>query len=289
MTTLQPAPPTLAFPYLETLWLQVTGTLCNLTCKHCFITCGPNNRSHPVMTSEQVIEAVEEAMGAGVREFYFTGGEPFLHPEIEQLIAFVLERGPLSILTNGLLIDEARANRLAKLAAASPYSLDLRISLDGYTAEQNDPVRGRGTFDQIIAAVTRCAAAGIYPILTVTEVVPSTEATLPAFQALLTRAGIPRPRLKFLPPVRLGRETFRDRGYHREETLVEGDLLADEVFSLACGTGRMMTAKGLYPCPILIEEKEARMGDRLSEGLHPIQLRHQACYSCHAEGLRCRT
>ena len=289
MPTQQPAPPTLSFPYLETLWLQVTGTLCNLTCKHCFITCGPNNASHPIMASAQVTEAVDDALGFGVREFYFTGGEPFLHPEIEELIAYVLERGPLSILTNGLLIDAPRADRLAKLAAASPYSLDLRISLDGFTADQNDPIRGRGTFEKIISAVTRCASAGIPPILTITEVVPATEATLPAFQQLLAEAGITRPRLKFLPPVRLGREARRDRGYQEEERLVDGDLLPDEVFSLACGTGRMVTAKGVYPCPILIEAKNARMSDRLADALTPIQLRHQACYSCHAEGLRCRT
>lgn len=289
MPTQQPAPPTLPFPYLETLWLQVTGTLCNLTCKHCFITCGPNNASHPIMASAQVTEAVDDALGFGVREFYFTGGEPFLHPEIEELIAYVLERGPLSILTNGLLIDAPRADRLAKLAAASPYSLDLRISLDGFTADQNDPIRGRGTFEKIIGAVTRCAAAGIPPILTITEVVPATEATLPAFQQLLAEAGITRPRLKFLPPVRLGREARRDRGYQDEERLVDGDLLPDEVFSLACGTGRMVTAKGVYPCPILIEAKNARMSDRLADALNPIQLSHQACYSCHAEGLRCRT
>ena len=289
MPTQQPAPPTLPFPYLETLWLQVTGTLCNLTCKHCFITCGPNNASHPIMASAQVTQAVDDALGFGVREFYFTGGEPFLHPEIEELIAYVLERGPLSILTNGLLIDAPRADRLAKLAAASPYSLDLRISLDGFTADQNDPIRGRGTFEKIIGAVTRCASAGIPPILTITEVVPATEATLPAFQQLLAEAGITRPRLKFLPPVRLGREARRDRGYQDKERLVDGDLLPDEVFSLACGTGRMVTAKGVYPCPILIEAKNARMSDRLADALTPIQLSHQACYSCHAEGLRCRT
>ena len=242
-----------------------------------------------MMETEQVHQAVREAVSCGVREFYFTGGEPFLHPDIEDLIAFVLHYGPLSILTNGLLIDADRAARLSLLAQASPYSLDLRISLDGINAEQNDPIRGRGTFDRIVAAVTRCAAVGLHPVLTVTEVIPSTPDTLASFRALLTDAGVPRPRLKFLPPVRLGREERRDRGYHEDERLAEGDLLPDEAFSLACGTGRMLTAKGLFPCPILIEVPDARMGDRLSDGLHPIRLRHQACYSCHAEGLRCRT
>ena len=39
---------------LETLWMQVGGTLCNLQCTHCFISCGPQNHTHEMMTLEQV-------------------------------------------------------------------------------------------------------------------------------------------------------------------------------------------------------------------------------------------
>ena len=53
--------------------------------------------------------------------------------------------------------------------------------------------------------------------------------------------------------------------------------------------GRIVTAKGAWPCPILIEHEDARMGDTLADALQPIALRHPACYTCHVEGVSCRT
>jgi len=50
-----------------------------------------------------------------------------------------------------------------------------------------------------------------------------------------------------------------------------------------------VTANGVYPCPILIEEDGARMGSALEEALHPIRLNHPACVTCHVEGFTCST
>src|SRR5690606_18063622 len=120
----------------DTLWLQVTGTLCNLACLHCFISCGPKNHNHEMMTLEAVRDAILWGQENGVKEFYFTGGEPFMHPQIREMIEAALEVGPLSILTNGLLIDEEMAAWLGQAFRKSRYSLDLRVSLDGTTPEE---------------------------------------------------------------------------------------------------------------------------------------------------------
>lgn len=283
--------PELPLRWLDTLWVQVTGTLCNLTCRHCFITCGPNNDSHPFMSRAQVEQAVEDALKVGLREVYFTGGEPFLHPDIVALIRFVLDRAPLSILTNGVLIDQSLARELKTIFDASAYSLDLRVSLDGTTPEQNDPIRGRGTFEQIMSGVRALADAGLNPVLTITEVdeYAGDPGYREAFRNLLADAGLTRPRLKFLAPFRIGREAYRGRGYDEHELLQEGDLLEGEAEALQCSSCRMVTAKGWYPCPILIEQDEARMGDSLSEAMRTIRLDHPACYTCHVEGVSCRT
>ena len=188
--------PELELRYLDNLWLQVTGTLCNLACLHCFITCGPKNDSHPMMSVEQVREALEGALGVGVREYYFTGGEPFMHPHIFELIEMTLEQGPLSILTNGVLIDAAAAQRLRSIFDASRYSLDLRVSLDGTTAAQNDPIRGRGSYDKIMAGVRELANVGLNPVLTVTEVNGSDAAQRAEFRELLRSVGLPKTRLE---------------------------------------------------------------------------------------------
>ena len=106
---------------------------------------------------------------------------------------------------------------------------------------------------------------------------------------MLRDKGFSPPRIKLIPPFKIGREERRGGGYEAAEILEEGDLLEDEAHMLQCGSCRMVTAKGVYPCPILIEVEEARMGDKLEDGLAPIHLSHPACYTCHVEGFTCRT
>lgn len=285
------APPTLELDHLDTLWLQVTGTLCNLACLHCFISCGPKNHSHEYMSLEQVHRAVDKGARQGVKAYYFTGGEPFLHPEIDQMIELTLAHGPLTVLTNGILIDEEMAAWLAERFRTSRYSFDLRVSLDGTTRSENDALRGRGTFDKIIASIERLHSAGLNPVITVTTCHAGSggEEGRQKFYEFVRSRGIDKPRLKFLAPFKIGREERRGGGYEDWERLVEGDLIDGEAEQLQCSNCRMVTSKGVYPCPILVEHDDARMGDELEDGLEAIELRHQACYTCHVEGVSCAT
>jgi MoaA/NifB/PqqE/SkfB family radical SAM enzyme len=282
--------PMLPLVALDTLWLQVTGTLCNLACRHCFISCGPKNDSHAFMTVGQVQGALDTAGQTGLKEIYFTGGEPFMHPEIFDLIERSLLHAPLTILTNGILIDDESATRLARIFSESRYSFDLRVSLDGTTAAVNDPIRGGGSFEKILDGVGALARAGLNPVLTVTEVDDGANVgSRDAFRELLLASGLPKPRMKFLAPFRIGREERRGRAYQSYELLEVEDLLPGEENELQCSSCRMVTAKGAYPCPILIEVPDARMGDSLEDALRPITLKHRACWTCHADGVSCRT
>ncbi len=285
------AAPHLELDHLDTLWLQVTGTLCNLACLHCFISCGPKNDNHDMMSVEQVDEAIDRAVEEGVKEFYFTGGEPFMHPDIETLIERALRHGPLTVLTNGILIDEDLASWLGETFRRARYSFDVRVSLDGTTRSENDALRGRGTFEKILAGIDRLVAAGLNPVITVTTChaeLGGREGRQKFFD-LLAERGIQRPRLKFLAPFKIGREERRGGGYQDYERLRKGDLDDQARQALQCSSCRMVTSEGVYPCPILIEEKDARMGDKLDDGLKAIELDHPACYTCFVEGVTCRT
>ena len=101
--------PRVALSSLDTLWFQVGGTLCNLACSHCFVSCSPTNHTHEMMSLAEVEPYLDEGASLGVKEYYFTGGEPFLNPEMEDILCRALEYGPATVLTNGLLLDKARS------------------------------------------------------------------------------------------------------------------------------------------------------------------------------------
>jgi MoaA/NifB/PqqE/SkfB family radical SAM enzyme len=277
--------------HLDTLWLQVTGTRCNIACRHCFISCGPKVERHAVMTRAQVEQALEDAARVGCRATYFTGGEPFLHPEILDLVELALRQGPLGILSNGMLLDDATCTGLRTLDDASDYSLDLRISLDGLTAEENDPIRGKGVFAAACEGIRRLAGVGLEPALAVTTV-HAQSSSAPgrlAFLDLLKSLGVKRPRVKLIPPFLIGREAKRNAGYNPSDLLQGEDLTEESPWVLQCGSSRMVTAGGVYACPILIDHAPARMGDRLTDSLRPTALFHPACVTCHQEGFSCKT
>jgi molybdenum cofactor biosynthesis enzyme MoaA len=276
---------------LDTLWLQVAGTLCNLQCTHCFISSSPTNHAHEMMSLADVRRYLEEAERLGVKEYYLTGGEPFLNREILEIIAAALALGPVSVLTNGVLIRPETAARLRALSDASPYSLDLRISIDGTDAATNDPIRGEGTFERILAGIRVLTAAGLNPVVTVTEACEGAlsgegRARLLAF---LRQAGLTQPRLKVMPLLRLGAEAKRSRAYAEWESLMGRTLTPEEAEALQCSSCRMVTSRGVYVCPILIDFPGARMAATLAEALRPFTLSYAACFTCHEQGLSCRT
>ncbi len=287
----QVASPTVDLHSLDTLWFQVAGTVCNLACSHCFISCSPTNHTHEHMPLSQVEEALAEAVELGVKEYYFTGGEPFLNREMEAILEATLRVGPATVLTNGLLLDPERCRRLAAMAKASDYSLDLRISLDGYSAEANDPIRGEGTFARILEGARNAAAAGLNPVMTVTAVHQenaSAEGRL-RFLDLLRERGIERPRLKVLPVFQIGAEAERSGAYESWQQLAEGDAADGSWDHLQCSTCRMVTDQGVWVCPILVNEPGGLMGERLADTLGAFALDHQACWTCHVDGVSCRT
>ena len=103
--------PEVPLAHLDHLWFQVGGTLCNLECRHCFISCSPHNHSFGFLDLETVRRALDESVRLGVKEYYFTGGEPFLHPRMLDILEATLRIGPATVLTNGTLFTDRIVDR----------------------------------------------------------------------------------------------------------------------------------------------------------------------------------
>ena len=283
--------PRVALRALDTLWFQVAGTVCNLACTHCFVSSSPTNRTHDFLSLEAILPYLEEASTLGVKELYFTGGEPFLNPELESILARAINVGPVTVLTNGLLLDPSRCRRLSRLSEQADYSLDFRISLDGYAAETNDPIRGEGTFEKILQGVSNLVAAGLNPVITVTEVYEENGSVYgkERFFDLLRSLGVDKPRLKMLPVFQIGAEAERTGAYETWQRLRDSDTPDEGWGHLQCSSCRMVTDQGVWVCPILVNEPQGKMGQTLSDTLEPFALDHPACWTCHVYGVSCKT
>jgi MoaA/NifB/PqqE/SkfB family radical SAM enzyme len=89
---------------LDTLWIN-TGTLCNITCRNCYIESSPKNDRLAYIAREEAAAFYDE-IAAGelcTREIGFTGGEPFLNPQILGLLEDALACGfDALVLTNAM-------------------------------------------------------------------------------------------------------------------------------------------------------------------------------------------
>jgi hypothetical protein len=280
--------PVAPFLRLSALWIQVTGTWCNLQCTHCINASGPTDPWLRPIAPEIARNAIRKADELGVKEIYFTGGEPFLHGEILALLADALAVAPTTVLTNGTLIDPAMADRLAGLARAAAYSLEIRVSLDDTDPGKNDRIRGAGSFDKAVHAIQLLHERGLLPIVTATEITSHEHAggrgMYDRFRGFLTGLGIEKPRVKIMPVFALGRSR-RDGG----RRLTEEDLEGFDRGTLQCSESRVLADGGVYACPILAGLPGARLSDGgLEASFRDAPLYHPSCVTCHETGMTCK-
>lgn len=286
---LEPAPvPMAPFLRLSTLWIQITGTWCNLECTHCINASGPKEPWLRPLDGVTIRRAIDEAENVGVKDIYFTGGEPFLHREILPLLDRALAVAPTTVLTNGTLITERMAEHLAALAAQTRYSLEIRVSLDDPDRGRNDRVRGAGAWTRAVEAIRRLDAQGLLPIVTATEILtaesPQRESLYQRFRDFLAGLGVEKPRVKIMPVFPAGRLAGRAVSRLTEEQLDGFDRSL-----LQCAEARVVADGGVYACPILAGLPEARLSDgRLADSFRPAPLAHPACVTCYETGMSCR-
>lgn len=279
--------PQAPFVRLASLWIQVTGTWCNLECIHCLNASGPKDPWLEPLARDTVLRAIREAAELGVKEIYFTGGEPFLHRELLSFLAASLEVAPTTVLTNGTVMTGHVADALRALAEAARYSLEIRVSLDDPAPTLNDRIRGRGAWRGAVRALRLLADRGLLPIVTATEIAGDDhrpgEGMYRRFRDFLLELGIEKPRVKIIPVFPVGRLENRS-GAVLDEAALEGFDRA----LLQCAETRVVADGGVYACPILAGLPGARLSDgSLAESFRPAPLYHAGCVTCHRTGMTC--
>lgn len=131
---------------LKECWIHITNR-CNLSCRHCLFAPEPGKTAkpgrHDELAVEDCINIIDECLDLGCNIFYFTGGEPLLHPGFHDCLQHIFNTAHthVVVLSNLTLIDRQK-DRFKRYPRER---LHFQVSLDGAPATHDD-VRGENAF-----------------------------------------------------------------------------------------------------------------------------------------------
>lgn len=281
----------------ETLWFN-TGTLCNIECKNCYILSSPTNDALVYITAEEVRDYLDqlEHRSWQVREIGFTGGEPFMNPQMIDMTRAALERGyDVLILTNAMLPMMRKSMRagLLELNAAFPGKMTLRISVDHFRPALHDEERGEGSFAKTLTGMEWLRDNGFQMAVAGRTVWGETDAQSRAgYAAFFAEHGFDidaaNPGQTVLFP------EMDEQVEVPEITTACWGILNKKPTDVMCASSRMVVKRrgaerpAVLACTLLPYSEEFEMGPTLEDAEKPVQLNHPHCAKfCVLGGASC--
>lgn len=288
---------TVALSGLRTLWF-FTGTLCNIECAQCYVESSPRNDSLAYLSADEVARYLDEAAALGwpLGEVGFTGGEPFLNPQMIAMAEAALSRGLSALILTNAMKPMRRprvARALAGLAAAHGARLGMRVSLDSFEAEAHDRERGVGAFAETLAGLRALRDMGARLAVAGRLRFAETEAAARAgYAALFAREGLA---LDADDPAQLVLfPEMESEGDPPEITEACWDILGKSPDSVMCASARMVVkrrgahAPSVVACTLLPQDARFELGETLAQAARPVALNHPWCATfCVLGGARC--
>ncbi len=280
---------------LETLWFN-TGSLCNLTCRNCYIESSPRNDRLAYLKTADVDTYLDEIERdcLPTKLIGFTGGEPFMNPDILAMLQSVLARGLRAlVLTNAMKpMEKLRAGLLA-LNQQYPGQLTIRVSVDHPDPAIHEQERGRHSWKPTLDGLIWLARNGFDLDVAGRRFTGETEATIrDGFTALFAEHGIP---VDARDPVRL--MLFPEMEPERdvpEITTACWGILHKSPDDIMCAGARMVVKRKDAPAPVVMActllayDPRFEMGSTLAEAAAPVSLNHPFCASfCVLGGASC--
>ncbi|MDH3253530.1 MAG: radical SAM protein [Acidobacteriota bacterium] len=271
---------------LETVWFN-TGTLCNIECPNCYIESSPTNDRLEYLTRAEVFSYLDEIARRKlpVREIGFTGGEPFVNPELPDMLEEALGRSfEVLVLTNGMrpMMRPAVRSRLLTMNRRYGAKLHLRISVDHHTRELHERERGAGSWNAVFAGLRWSIDNGIrLTIAGRSRWGESDEIARAGYADLFQRAAIP---IECDNPEQLVLFPELDISLDVPEITVDcWRALGVSPAEIMCARSRMVIKRRgaerpvVVTCTLLPYDRRFELGETLEESLVPIYLNHPHC------------
>ena len=286
---------TVALKALDTLWFN-TGTLCNLACTGCYIESSPRNDRLEYLTRAEVRQYLNEiaADGLPTQTIGFTGGEPFMNPDIVGMLEDVLSRGLHAlVLSNAMLPMRKLRDPLLALHRSYGETLKIRVSLDHYTQAGHEAERGARSWQPTIDGLVWLAEHQFAIDVAGRRLTPEPEDSLRlGYGRLFAALGLP---VDAADPVRLMLFPEMDPASDVPEiTTACWGILHKSPEDVMCASARMVVkrkdaaAPVVLACTLVPYDVRFEMGRTLKEASGAVALNHPYCASfCVLGGAAC--
>ena len=295
-----------ALKKLETLWIN-TGTLCNITCANCYIGSSPTNDRLEYFNLADAVSLLDEIeqLALGTEEIAFTGGEPFMNPDMLAMMEAALVRGhKVLVLTNAMkpMQQTKIKDGLKALQLAHGGRITLRVSLDHYTQELHEAERGAKTWDKAIEGLNWLNSNGFQIAIAGRTCWGESETnSREGYRQLITNHGwcidpSNRGQLVLFPEM-------NERQDVPEITTACWDILNKRPDEQMCASSRMVVKRkgakhpAVLPCTLLPYDGDFEMGPDLASSLNAnagnfsngsVKLNHPHCSKfCVLGGASC--
>ena len=280
---------------LETLWFN-TGTLCNLTCRNCYIESSPRNDRLVYLSAAEVASYLDEIArdGHATRLIGFTGGEPFMNPELPAMLDDVLWRGlKAMVLTNAMKPMHKMKPALLSLLQRHGRNLTLRVSIDHYGRTLHEAERGVRSWKPTIEGLVWLAEAGFDVHVAGRRFSDESESEVRAgYARLFTELGVS---IDAHNPMTLVLFPEMDATVDVPEiTTACWGILKKSPDSVMCASSRMVVKRkgaerpAVVACTLLPYDPQFELGETLADSVGAVRLNHPHCAKfCVLGGAAC--
>jgi len=270
--------------------------LCNLACKTCYILSSPTNDALVYISLAEADAFLDEAETLGTREIGFTGGEPFMNPDMIAMLRSALSRGfEVLVLTNAMRPMRRHEEQLRELVATFGGRLTMRVSLDHHSSALHEAERGPNSWDKAIDGCKWLSDQGFRLAVAGRRLASEKEAEARAgYGALFAAQGL---RVDSGDPAALVLFPEMDADADVPE-ISEGcwDILGVAPASIMCASSRMVVKrKGearpvVTACTLIAYDAQFTLGATLAEAGGAVMLNHPHCARfCVLGGASCST
>lgn len=280
----------------ETVWFN-TGTLCNIECHNCYIYSSPKNDQLVYLSAGEVGRFLDEAQQFDdtPTQLGFTGGEPFMNPDILRMLEDALTREfRVLVLTNAMRPMQRFQEPLLALNRQFPGRLSLRVSLDHFQQREHEAVRGPRTWQPAVAGLSWLSQHGFDVSVAGRKVWELSEADMRhGYAGLFEQIGADidaedNARLVLFPEM------------HDDENTTEISegcwaKLGISPRQVMCSSSRMVikrkgeAAPTVVACTLIPNSKAFEMGETLDAARSTVTLNHHHCSRfCVLGGASCR-